>query len=204
MVTARSIFQQDNAQLYVAVIVQFFFDERRIITTSLVRDVANRTCLGCGWSANFSSRSLRKYSLRFVDSHTNCAEGDILEKHIQVIFDSVPQRLEALIAAHNGFTPYSNVTVTNNAWYLNLTRCCQLPILWYTFYLSIVSSLAFHFSQKVVYLYMFVKLIRNRGHGFETYCFWTHTAECGADWIAGANIWSVYGIHANPVCEEFR
>ena len=59
--TLHAIFQQDNARLYMEIIVQAFFQKMASIIASLActfaRYVAHRTCLGYGWSATYSSGS---------------------------------------------------------------------------------------------------------------------------------------------------
>ena len=76
------------------------------ITASLActfaRHVAHRTCLGYGWSATYSPT----HTFDALWTRIQTAWRDIPQEDIQGLFDSMPRRIETLIAAHGGFTPH--------------------------------------------------------------------------------------------------
>ena len=107
--TPHAIFQQDNGRPPVARIVQAFFQRRRVSLLPWpicspdmspiehVWDMVGRQLICQGPPAP---------TLDVLWTHMQTAWRDILQEDIQGLFDSIPRRIETLIAAHGGFTPY--------------------------------------------------------------------------------------------------
>ena len=107
--TRHGIFQQDNARPHVARIVQVFFQRRwvsllpwpahspDILLIVHVWDMVGRRLIRQGPPAP---------TLDALCTRIQTAWRDIPHEDIHGLFDSMPQRLDSLIAAHGGFTPY--------------------------------------------------------------------------------------------------
>lgn len=105
----HAIFQQDNARPHVARNVQAFFEERRVPLLPWPARSPDMSPIEHVW--DMVGRQLVRSGppAATVDAlwtRLQTAWQCVPQQHIQALFDSMPRRLEALIAARGGFTPY--------------------------------------------------------------------------------------------------
>ena len=107
--TPHAIFQLDNAQPHVARIVQTFFQRRRVSLLSWPTCSPDMSPIEHVWDM-VGRRLIRQGPpAPTLDALWTCIQTtwrDIPQEDIQGLFDSIPQRIETLIAVHGGLTPY--------------------------------------------------------------------------------------------------
>ena len=120
--TPHAIFQQGNARPHMARIVQSFFQRWLVsLACMFTRHVTHQTCLGYGWSATYHHGPPAP-SLVALWTCIQTAWRDIPQEDIQGLFDSMPRRIETLIAAHGSFSPYWNHMLTDHLQFCNSNR----------------------------------------------------------------------------------
>ena len=115
--TPHVIFQQDNARPHVAKIVQAFFQRRRVSLLPWPACSPEMSPIEYVWDM-VRRRLIRQGppapTLDALWTRIQTAWRDIPQEYIQDLFDSMPWRIETLIAAHGGFTPYWNHMLTDH------------------------------------------------------------------------------------------
>ena len=101
--TPHAIFQQDNARPHVARIVQAFFPRRRVLLLPWPAHSPDMSPIdmGYGWSVTYSSGPPAP-TLGALWTRIQTAWRYIPQEDIRGLLDSMPRRIETLIAAHGG------------------------------------------------------------------------------------------------------
>ena len=107
--TPHAIFQQDNAWPQVTRIVQAFFQRQRVSLLPWPARSPDMSFIKHVWDM-VGRRLIRQGPpAPPLDALWTCIQTawrDISQEDIQGFFDSMPQCIKTLIAAHGGFTPY--------------------------------------------------------------------------------------------------
>ena len=107
--TPHAIFQQDNARPRVARIVQAFFQRGRVSLLPWPARSPDMSPIEHVWDM-IGRRLIRQGppapTLDDLWTRLQTAWRDIPQEDIQSLSDFMPRRIERLIAAHGGFTPY--------------------------------------------------------------------------------------------------
>ncbi|KAJ8876874.1 hypothetical protein PR048_021322 [Dryococelus australis] len=124
--TPRAIFQQDNTRPHVARNVQAFFNERRVPLLPWPARSPDMSPSQHVW--DMVSRRLVRHGVpeSTVDAlwtHIQTAWREVPQEHIQVLFDSMPQRLGALISERAIRTRHRTHAYTR-AKLRNCSSCC--------------------------------------------------------------------------------
>ena len=108
-VSPHAIFQQDNALPHVARIVQTFFQRRRVSLFPWPARSPDISPIEHVWymvGRRLICQGPPASTLDALWTRIQTAWRYIPQEDIQGLFDSMPRRLETLIAAHGVFTPY--------------------------------------------------------------------------------------------------
>ena len=104
-----AIFQQDNTRPQMARIVQAFFQRRRVSLIPWPACSPDMSPIEYVWEM-VGQRLIRQDPpappLDVLWTRIQTAWRDIPQEDIQGLFDSMPRRIETLIAARRGFAPY--------------------------------------------------------------------------------------------------
>ena len=151
--TPHAIFQKDNAQPHVVRIVQAFFQRRRVSLLPWPARSPDMSPIEHVWDMVGRWFIHQGPPAPTLDTLWTCIQTvwrDIPQEDIQGLFDSMPRRIETLIAAHGGFTPYWNHMLTDHVQFCNSNRLsiAMYLTLVYISFLSYI-SLLLQFSQTV-------------------------------------------------------
>ena len=107
--TQHAIFQQENARPHVARIVQAFFQRRRVSPLPWPARSPDMSPIEHVWDM-VGRRLIRQgptaHTLDVLWTRLQTAWRDIPQEDSLGLSDSMTRRIETLIAAHGGFTPY--------------------------------------------------------------------------------------------------
>ena len=107
--TPHTIFQQDNARPHMARIVQAFFQRRRVSLLTWPARSPDMSPIEHVWDMvgrRLIHQSPPALTLDALWTRIQTVWRDNHQEGIQGLFDSMPRRIEPLIAAHEGFTSY--------------------------------------------------------------------------------------------------
>ena len=123
--TPHATFQQDNARPHMASIVKVFFHRERVSLFPWPARLPDMSPIELVWDIvgrRLIHQAPPAPTLDSVWTRIQTAWRDIPQEDIQGLFDSMPRRIETLIAAHGGFTPYWNHMLTDHIQFCNSNR----------------------------------------------------------------------------------